>query len=88
MLKLLEVYEEPTRIHIYENVEGDTLSDLLLKTLTHQSKNKLSLQEVCTIMYKLTEALVFLHDRNVMFRNLKPENIVFTRKNDLSSLKI
>lgn len=39
-------------------------------------------------MFKLTEALAFLHDRNVMIRNLKPENIVFTRNNDLSSLKL
>lgn len=39
-------------------------------------------------MYQITEGLAYLHERGVVFRNLKPENIVFTNKNDLSSLKI
>jgi serine/threonine protein kinase len=48
----------------------------------------LSTEEICTIIYKLAEALNFLHSANVIFRNLKPENVVFIKKNDFSSLKI
>jgi len=84
-LKLHEVYEEPSRIHILEEFDGGTLSDLLLKTCEGK---RLTVQEVCTVTYKLVEALGFLHERDIVFRNLKPENIVFTRADDLSSLKI
>lgn len=84
VLKLYEVYDQP-KVHIYEEFRGGSLSDLIFKTFNYR---KLSIQETCTIIYKITEALNYLHERNIVFRNLKPENIVFTREDDFSSLKL
>lgn len=86
-LKLLEVYDKPERVHIYQAVEGTTLSEMIAQKICLGGA-PFSLTQACVIMYQLTKALAFLHDRNIVFRNLKPENVVFTKIDDLSSLKI
>jgi serine/threonine protein kinase len=99
VLKLIQVFDHPSKIHVYENFEGSTLSEVIAQNIrtsdvweideeNSKSVKVLSTEEICTIIYKLAEALNFLHSANVIFRNLKPENVVFTKKNDLSSLKI
>lgn len=86
ILKLVDVYEHPSRVHIYEDFSGDTLADLL-KANIEQDK-KLTLQEVNQIIYQLLDILEFLDTREVVYRNLKPENILLARKEDITILKI
>lgn len=86
-LQLLEVYDKPERVHVYEAVEGTTLSEMIAQKICLGGA-PFSLAQACVIMHQLTKALGFLHERNIVFRNLKPENVVFTKIDDLSSLKI
>lgn len=86
-LKLLEVYDKPERVHVYEAVEGTTLSEMIAQKI-RMGGAPFSLNQACVIMNQITQSLTFLHGKGIVFRNLKPENIVFTRSDDLSSLKI
>ena len=45
-------------------------------------------EDVALIVYQITEGINYLHKFGVMHRDLKPDNIMLTNKNDISSLKI
>jgi len=85
-LKLKEVYEYPNKVHVYEGTSDLNLGDIV--NMNIQEGKFMSINEVCTIMHKLTASLAYLHSKNIVFRNLKPENILFTREGDYSSLKL
>ena len=86
VLKLVDVFEQPSRVHVHEHVVGGTLADLIRCSIERDTK--LSLDDVCLIMHQLIDILEFFDRHGVIYRNFKPENIVFTKKDDLSSLKI
>ena len=86
ILKLIDVYDEEKRVHVYENIWGGTLADLIKKNI--QNDQKLPLEDVLLIMYQLVDILDFLRSYGITFKNLKPESIVFTEENNLASLKI
>lgn len=71
VIQLVEVYETPKKVFmVLEMCRGGELSDLL-----HQ-KYRLNEEEVKIVMRRLAEAVVYMHDCEVVHRDLKLENIL------------
>ncbi|MEB2333654.1 MAG: serine/threonine-protein kinase [Anaerolineaceae bacterium] len=82
-LKLIASLEHPAIVPVYDVGEeenqpffvmrympGGTLSDKI-------KKGKLSLQEAASIIGKLASALDYAHARNIVHRDIKPDNVLF-----------
>lgn len=86
VVRIHEIFDEVQKIHILERIEGGSLLDII--------KNQLELDtcmphhEVYKIMNRLLDILEFLHANGVWFNGFRPNNLVFTKENDLSSMKI
>jgi serine/threonine protein kinase len=73
-------FTDPTHWYlVMQYIEGETLDDYLKK------KGRLSSREVCTIGIQLSNVLAYLHMRQppIIFRDVKPANIMRTRRGQL-----
>ncbi|CAD8151535.1 unnamed protein product [Paramecium octaurelia] len=83
IIKLYEIYESGDYIYlVMELLEGGELFDLILETQCFQES------KVALIMFKIFDALEYLHTKNIMHRDIKPENILLKDKSENFDLKI
>ncbi|CAD8080953.1 unnamed protein product [Paramecium sonneborni] len=83
IIKLYEIYESGDYIYlVMELLEGGELFDLILETQCFQES------KVALIMFKIFDALEYLHTKNIMHRDIKPENILLKDKSENFELKI
>ena len=75
----------------------ETNSQLLIKmeyikygTLSNWMRNhhKISEDQASLILRKVLSAVEYIHSMHICHRDIKPENIMFSKENDLSSIKI
>ncbi|CAD8119383.1 unnamed protein product [Paramecium sonneborni] len=70
VVNLIEVFEnELGYLLVYDQFEGGTLSDLI-------KKYQIPEQQAINIMFRLLDSLGYIHEQNILHRNLKPENIL------------
>ncbi|CAD8139364.1 unnamed protein product [Paramecium octaurelia] len=83
IIKLYEIYESGDYIYlVMELLEGGELFDLILETpFFVESK-------IALIMFKIFDALEYLHTKNIMHRDIKLENIILKDKSENFDLKI
>ena len=62
---------------VMEYVEGAELAELL------QSPAQLNQTECCSIMVELLRAMEFIHSRNIVYCDIKPQNILFDAERKL-----
>jgi len=83
IIKLFEIYEEKDNIiFVLELMEGGSL-EKLIKTHIRLAEN-----EIYSIFYQILKGVFFLHSKGIMHRDIKPDNILFSKETELSSLKI
>ncbi|CAK86147.1 unnamed protein product (macronuclear) [Paramecium tetraurelia] len=83
IIKLYEIYESGDYIYlVMELLEGGELFDLILETQSFQES------KVALIMFKIFDALEYLHTKNIMHRDIKPENILLKDKSENFEIKI
>jgi calcium-dependent protein kinase len=83
IVRLIETfYTESAVFLIMELCEGGELFDHLL------SVNSFGEKEACDISRKIVAATRYLHDHNIVHRDLKLENVLFTGKDNDSELKL
>ncbi|TPX64962.1 hypothetical protein SpCBS45565_g05493 [Spizellomyces sp. 'palustris'] len=71
IIQLKEVYETPKKFFlIMEYCKGGELVQRI------KSRRSCSESDVCTIMYRLVDAIAYLHDQGIVHRDIKPENIL------------
>lgn len=84
VVRLLDHFENSEFIFIImEYLAGGDLGNYCKK-----KKYSLTEEEVCTIIYQITVAIDYLHKYGVVHRDLKPDNIMLSQPNDISSIKI
>jgi serine/threonine protein kinase len=82
IIKLEEVYENETHfILILEYLEGGSLLESI-------QKYTFSSEEIQTIVSKLLKSIQYVHSKDIIHRDIKPDNIMFEDINNLSSLKL
>jgi len=71
---------------VMEYLEGGSLLDELKKKL---KKNERFLEEeISTILRQILEALAFIHSINLIHGDLKLENVLYAKPNQINSIKI
>ena len=94
-ISALKKLDHPNIVKFYGFDEGN--SQLLIKmeyikygTLEEWMKNqkKIFEEEASTILRNILSAIEYLHSKKICHGDLKPENIMLSRDNDLSSIKI
>ena len=74
IIQLFDVYITDDKIYIImELMSGGELFDYVVK------KGTLTEEEASRIVRKVTDALVYMHSKNVIHRDLKPENLLLAR---------
>ena len=61
---------------LIETLLGKSLSNLFIKT-----KKKCNLIDVCLIGHQILDRLEWIHSKNLIYRDIKPENFLIGRKN-------
>lgn len=75
IIELYDVYISPDKIYIImELMEGGELFDYVVR------KGTLTEEEASRIVRKVTSALVYMHSKNVIHRDMKPENLLLAHK--------
>ena len=94
-ISILRILNHPHIVKFYGYME--TNNQLLIKmeyikygTLKEwiKRKEKISEEEASTIIGKILSAIEYLHRKRICHKDIKPENIMLSRENDLSSIKI
>jgi serine/threonine protein kinase len=71
IIRLYDVYISPNHIFIVmELMEGGELFDYVVQ------KGTLTEEEASRIVRKVTSALVYMHSKNIIHRDMKPENLL------------
>jgi len=75
IIHLYDVYITNDKIYmVMELMEGGELFDYVVE------KGTLTEEEASVMVRRITEAIVYMHDQNVIHRDLKPENLLLTKK--------
>lgn len=81
IVKLKEVYENKTFIHlVLEELKGGDL----LQRVVDKKKEPLKEDESKHIIKQLADAVHYIHERNIMHRDLKLDNILFLQANEMN----
>ena len=85
IVNYLGTYEDKNHIYlIMEYVPGITLKDLI----SGKKSKKLSENDIKVFFKTLISAVSYIHNKGIIHRDIKPNNILLSNKNDLSSLKL
>ena len=84
IIKFISTEETNSKLYIItELLKGGTL-----KSYIDNNSESLSEEKSIQILFHLLQAVNYIHNKDIVHRDIKPDNIMFADKNDLSSLKL
>lgn len=84
VIKFISTEETNSKLYIItELLKGGTLKSYIDNNIESLSEEK-SIQ----ILFYLLQAVNYIHNKDIVHRDIKPDNIMFADKNDLSTLKL
>ena len=91
-IEILKITKHKNIIQIFDVIENEDNIYIIMEhykggdLLTFMEKRKYKISEIfaANIIYKLTFALIYLKEHNIIHRDIKPENILMTNNNDNS----
>ena len=85
IVKYFGAFEDEFFIHILmEYLKGHELS----KIIAIEQNMKFEEKDVAKIIEQLLKALLFIHSKKIVHRDIKPDNILFSNRRDYTTLKL
>lgn len=85
VVRLFDVFESPRKVYlVLELLTGGELFDRIVNVYP----SGYSERDASILIYKITSAIDYLHDRGIVHRDLKPENLLYASKDRESDIKI
>lgn len=80
---LVDIFESPKKVYmVLELLTGGELFDRIVRD------NFFTEKAASRVMRVMTEAIAYLHSKNVVHRDLKPENVIFSSDREDAEIKI
>ena len=94
-IKILKKLQHPNIVKYYSHIENSNQIFIKMEYLKYgtleqwmKTNKNISEEKASLIIKKLLSAIAYLHQKQICHRDLKPENIMFSKENDLNSIKI
>ena len=94
-LEILRSCDHPNIAKFYESYQDNTFFHFVIEycsggdLVTHIVKKKYLLEKDCKrLMFQILCAVNHLHDKKICHRDLKPDNFLFSNKDEISDIKL
>ena len=94
-IQILKKLQHPNIVQYYGQIENTNQLFIKMEYLKYgtlgqwiQKNKSISEEQASLIIKEVLSAIAYLHQNQICHRDLKPENIMFSRENDISSIKI
>ena len=94
-IQILKKLQHPNIVKYYGHIENSNQIFIQMEYLKYgtleqwmKTNKNISEEKASLIIKKLLSAISYLHQKQICHRDLKPENIMFSKENDLHSIKI
>ena len=94
-IQILKKLQHPNIVKYYGHIENSNQIFIQMEYLKYgtleqwmKTNKNISEEKASLIIKKLLSSIAYLHQKQICHRDLKPENIMFSKENDLNSIKI
>eukprot|EP01084_Bolivina_argentea_P267117 453336_1 len=85
VVNLFDLIETKTRLHfVMERCYGNMLITQIVNTSIHN----ITKHSFCNIIHQIATGVKYMHNMGIIYKDLRPENILFVNENNINKIKI